>query len=188
MLSAKKNKKSPLKTTFLVIVPLIAVGIYLVVASQAHLWPFVTSEPVNLDTPSVEEKSAGDKIKSDAITSPTETTSSSKDQPASTTNPATSGPTVSVDVVSYGVNGTSYRVGILIGGTLASGSCTLDMVGPSGQKLTFKTDVYAQASTSTCKDFGIAKSQLSNGPWSLTASVVSGTTTGSTTQTIEVTL
>lgn len=145
----------------------------------AGIWYFVAAKPASQKAVSkTDAKTTAEVAKADDLDKPTDTKDASGD--TKTTTPATSAAGLNV-VVNRPVNGDTLPMseGIEFRSTITgatSGSCTLNLTGPSGQKVTKSASLAAQNSYSSCS-INVPGSDLAVGQWTLSFTAKSGSVT-----------
>lgn len=125
-----------------------------------------TTNVVNYDAPTDEQKKAGTDIKT------------STQQPPTTSD-------ISAVITSANVNGDIVQIRAIINGAVSgTGTCTLALTN-AGTVVTKTAATYAAPSSSTCAGFDINRSELPNkGIWDINLTVTVGSNTASATKKI----
>ena len=140
-----------------------------------------SSNSVDLNKPTTEQKSTGeDQKKATAV--PSQDTKSTA--PAPTTAPDNSS-TFSVTITALSQADSLVQIRILVDKVSDSGTCTLTLT--KGTTTVVKqSDIQAGPSSSTCKGFDVPTSELSAGLWQVNASVTIGSQRSSASKTVTV--
>jgi len=176
-----KNKKSKkVKIITLAIVIILLGGAYAAFASYQNIWPFSSTTPVNLDSPSTDEIKTGEQIKSDSVESDDEV----KENPSNDVDPTATNATIMFTSTTQ--DSTAYRIRVLIDSVLGSGTCTLSLSKSRSATYNSTVEIQSGPSSSTCKGFDIPLTEVSAGDWTATITVTSGVTTGTATKGISI--
>lgn len=163
-------------------------ALYLAIAYQNSLWPFVSKEAFNTEPPSASQVDAGKQQKSQSADIGNSTKQNSGSDPAPQPSQPTDGstPTVGFNIVSASVNSSSniLHIRTMLQTVTSSGTCKLTMTGPEGKVFTATTDIQAGPSSSSCQGFDIPVSSLSPGAWDISIQYESDTATGLATKEI----
>lgn len=173
-----KNNSSSKKTTLVIIVVLVgilALGAALYAyrlntqsKEQTNTTPTKQSQ-IDYSAPTDDQKTAGATIKEKSVSTPEQT-------PTST----------NITITSVDKSANTLYIRTLISEVTNSGSCTLQMTGPSGKTYSMTSKIQALASSSTCAGFDVPNDQLSSGLWTIKVTYTNDTT--STSASSEVTI
>lgn len=181
-----KIKQTSSKRTVLIILAIAAVviaglSVYVFGMNGSLLgWKFrqdQTTDGVNLNPPTEEEKQEGNKAKQQALESDK---SGRVDTP-----PATAPSTLPVYISSASQSTDSFQVRVVISAFVENGECTLTMSN-NGQVVTQSAATRKDAHASICLGFDVPMSELSPGQWNIAVEVKSGENTGKATTTAEI--
>lgn len=145
----------------------------------AGIWYFTAAKPASQKAVSkTDSKATAEVAKADDLDKPTDTKDASGD--AKTTTATTSAANLGV-IVNRPVNGDTLPMseGIEFRSTITgttTGSCMLNLIGPSGQKLTKNANLTAQNGYASCA-INVPGSELVTGVWTLSFTATSGATT-----------
>ena len=95
------------------------------------------------------------------------TSSGSDPLPAPTPSENGGKSTIGMEITAANQNGDTLNIRTLIQTISSTGTCSLEMTGPNGNKYTATTEVYALPSSTTCKGFDIPTTELTTGDWTI---------------------
>ena len=170
-----KKSKSKRKRILLIAAILVVAGL--------GIWYMMAAQSSDKKADDKKEvKTEAEIAKADDLNKPTDGKNASGDATASTTttSPATSTSNLNV-VINRPVNGDTLPMseGIELRSTItgaSSGTCTLNLTGPNGQKVTQSANLTAQNGYSSCS-INVPGSQLAVGSWTLSFTAKSGNVT-----------
>jgi hypothetical protein len=180
----KRSKKTLGRIVIIAGIALLVILGYGLIAHNNNYWPFLVTTPkdVNLSPPTSEEQQGATQIKSSSVdptvkTSPGSTTTTATPK----TDPSANQSTTTVTITNYSTS----RIGVLIEAVLSSGTCNLQLTNSSGTTYSYSSSIFAQSSSSTCKDFGMDSTKITPGTWTVTVDITSGSTTGHVSQQLQ---
>ena len=141
--------------------------------------PFTQREnsTINLDKPTNEEIQTGNDIKNEVNGDNSQTGSDPALPPEEITG--SDNKSVNVEITASNIEDSILRVRTLIQYVTATGNCTLTLTGPQQKVYTQTATVQALPSSSTCRGFDIALSNLSSGEWKIELSFADNNIIGS---------
>ena len=174
----KKNSTQQKKSVF--IISIIA-AVLLVAISAAILIKVAPNSnqgsTINLDKPTEEQLQTGDDIKNEANGENSQTGSDPALPPKAIEG--SDQKTVNTEITAANIDGAVLHVRTLIQYVTTTGSCTLTLTGPQQRTYTATAAIQAMPSSSTCRGFDIALSDLSSGEWKIELSFVDSNIIGS---------
>lgn len=135
-----------------------------------------TSEPVNFDPPTEDEKTESDIKKDQIVNEDNSQTTSTNDDSKKQTN---------VTITYWGASGSSYEVGAYASHIERSGTCILTMK-KGTTTLTATQKATDNVSTMSCGALSVSNAKVTPGKWYATVKYSSDRYQGSTTKQIEV--
>jgi hypothetical protein len=133
-----------------------------------------SQKPVNYGPATSDEKSAGDRIKEQAL----------NNQKQNDSNDASS--VVPLVITSVNQSSGTVYIRVMIEQITSAGTCTLSMSNGSGNTYTATSSVQSMASSSTCEGFNIPTSKLTTGDWSIKITYTNDSSSGSATGSVTV--
>ena len=178
----KITKKNTIKSQFLPIVGglvvLAAAGVllYVLVFGGNFLgWTTKTQTPDTSNQPFNTQPPTDEQIKNGANTKDNTQTNSDKNKPGK----------LIVSLSAINQTSSLLQIRAITSTVSGAGSCSLTLT--NGDKVVTKTaDLQALPSSSTCKGFDVAKSELSKGIWKITVDITIGTQSGTITDSVEI--
>ena len=192
-----KKDKSRKKTIIIAtIIVLVLAGSGLVYTYSQNIWPF--SDTSTQTTEQRDDAETDDTSTTEPNQNPNEddTNTSEPDEKANKTPPQYTTPdeddtnntsNLSGVISSQSVQGDTLVIRTTINELLGSGSCQLTLTRTSdGKKVSRTSGIIQNPSTSSCKGFDIATSQLGDGTWNIRIVVKSGNKTGTFTGKVQI--
>lgn len=165
-----KNQKSFKKTLIKIFILIVIIGLVLTILEKTHITNFtsqpqasnkITSKTIDYNSPTTEQKQAGEDIKK------------------SNNNQQTT--TFSALITAANVNGNVVQIRAGIYGVVSgSGTCGLTLTN-ANDTITKTSATYALPSSSTCQGFDVNRSELSPGTWNISLTVTVGSETANAT-------
>lgn len=173
----KTRNKKVIVSTFVIVLLFIGVAVvYFLMTSRSQTTTTNNGSDVNLSEPSADELKEGQRIKQNTV-----------DQDEKTSQPNETAPetqTVSVSLNSI-QNGNQVIFDTVIQQVFTEGQCSLTITA-GGQKIEKTASTFSGPSTSSCRGFSVATSELPAGTWRATLQVTSGNYSGSANSQVEV--
>lgn len=195
-ISSKKSSRALYASVATVLIVLLGLSAY-VYAYNGSLfgWRLRTQtaqQPgsTNYNPPTAEQKKAGSNVKLNTTSNPGSATKpgasgSPSDTPPAPTPQPNGKSLVNVSITSANQNGSMLQIRAVIDTVTSSGTCTLTLSG-GGKTVTKTSGVQNLPSTSTCKGFDVATSELGSGTWTASLTFENSTLIGKTSKTIAV--
>lgn len=178
-----KSKKIKISIIVGLFVVLLAIGGYAAFAFWQDWWPFLkNTSHVDYNTPTEEQREAGERASADVKQS---------SEPEDPSKPDTGGPNpspdgqVSVSITAANVNSGKLQVRTLIQ-SLDPGTCTLTLSREGHSSITHTASTQALASTSTCQGFDVPVNNLPAGEWKVTVDFKNDNQKGQATQNVTI--
>jgi len=185
----KKAKKNPAK-----IISLVALAVIIVAAAgygsyafMAKTWPFATQKPATANDatskPFTDATSDSSTSKppsaSDQDKTPTQSTPPSDDSNTSSGNSSSDNNGITGSINYASATDDTLKVRVTITELLNSGTCTLTLSNATtGSSTTYKADIIANPSSSTCDGFNIPTKNLAKGDYNISVHLSSGDKSG----------
>lgn len=172
----KKTRKKMILLSLLAVILLLSVSIlvYYLFTARGQAPAANNGSEINLNEPSVDELEEGQRIKQDTVDQDTQ-------YPRDTT-PTTQPMSVSLNGIQ---NGSQVVFDTVIQRVLSEGQCSL-IITSGGQTVEKTATIFPGPSTSSCRGFAVAVSELPAGKWHATLQITSGSYAGSAKSEVEV--
>jgi hypothetical protein len=176
--STQSKPKSALIISVIILLLIVGfIGIYVGVLKKPLFgWPqqyTETTDNIDSQEPTQEEKDTGNQSKSDTI---------EKGQQPTATDPSSP---IQITLTANSLNGDTYQIRYLLEDGINGGVCKLTLTQGS-KTVTQEANIQALASSSTCEGFNVSHDSLSPGQWNATLNVESNGRTGTRTDTISI--